>query len=52
MSLNVTVCCFMREETGEKCGKVNIDQCIKGKLFNIWIVLYLYIYIYIQLIQN
>ena len=34
MSMNVTVGCFMRQELGVKCGKINIEKCIKGKLFN------------------
>ena len=34
MTKNVTVWCFMRKEMSMKCGQINIEKCIKGKLFN------------------
>ena len=41
MSTNVSVRCFIRGKPFEKCGQVNVERCIKGKLFN-------YIYIYFK----
>ena len=42
MSRNLTLGCFMRQEIGVQCGKVNVEQCIKGKLFTYIIIVYIF----------